>query len=287
MRREVDRAHQICDVVQNKEYDAAVVALASLLPERWRPGKVLSTIVGAAVTFCPFEVGLVVKIGQKIQKKRTSPNPSPFITPPLASLVASPAIDTTSGETQVFVSWLAFGAASYREQTRADGRLDSTVFPSGTSVYRGIRPGSTYQFFVQGFDNAGNPVFKNPASSYRFTLDIGDLGFTQNGWKTNSVSWNNYDNTLTFGTPPNLGDIRFPVQGFAMAIVAPTWRTGGSAQIWVDGAYVRNISLYSPDTKDGRIVFSTSWASSGTHEVLLRPVQGELELDAWLALRPA
>jgi len=61
----------------------------------------------------------------------------------------------------------------------------------------------------------------------------------------------------------------FSFTGKGVALVAPRSTTRGSAKVYVDGAYVRTISLYSSSAGGRRVMFSQVWAASGAHTVKL------------------
>ena len=144
-------------------------------------------------------------------------------------------------------------------------------------------PGSTFRFFVRGLD-AGGQAVTGWAKSRQFSLSVFDSSINSAGWTTRS-GYRAYRGTLAAtSSGSTAGDIRYEVNGFAMGIVAPKFPGGGAADVYVDGTRVSRISLNSPTSQAGHIVFSWTWPTNGRHEVRLDPIAGQIELDAGLNL---
>lgn len=75
--------------------------------------------------------------------------------------------------------------------------------------------------------------------------------------------------------------------GRAVAFVAPTSRTRGSAKVYLDGTYVTTISLYGP-AMTRQVVYARRFAALGTHTIKVRVVgtagHPRVDVDAFLCL---
>ena len=277
-------SNQICAAVQNKTLAVAVSALSALLPQRWQPSRTLKIITGAAVTSCPFWAKVAVKVGQAFVEKTKPPTIVPTVYPPAPALLSTNTMDLATGTATAFVGWFGLGIDRYQEQTRADGSFDPLVDISRAQpnyVYRPVRPGSTYQFFVRGYYGQNNAT--TWARSAAFKPVVVDDNLSTNGW-SNVSGKNAYGGTLSYTTT---GSVTYTVTGFAMAVVAPVYPGGGAADVSIDGAPVRPISFNSLITQPGRLVLSWYWPNGGRHTVMLTPTSGLLEIDAHLVLAQA
>jgi hypothetical protein len=55
--------------------------------------------------------------------------------------------------------------------------------------------------------------------------------------------------------------------GRSVAVVGPKGPTRGRANVYVDGRYVKTISLYSSSYRARQVIFVYNWSSSGAHRV--------------------
>ena len=81
----------------------------------------------------------------------------------------------------------------------------------------------------------------------------------------------------------------FRFSGRAVAVVAPRSRARGAAKVYVDGIYVRTVSLYRRTTTARSVVFARSWTTRGTHTIKLVLVgtagHPRFDIDAFAILR--
>jgi hypothetical protein len=120
----------------------------------------------------------------------------------------------------------------------------------------------------------------------RFTLRAYDT-VAGRGWTTETGK-DAYQGTLVSAYAANgPADLSYTADGWAVALVGPRYPGGGTADVYVDGNFVRTISFDSPTAEPGQIVFSYSWASPSRHSITLRPRSGPVALDAGLVLGPA
>ncbi len=69
---------------------------------------------------------------------------------------------------------------------------------------------------------------------------------------------------------------------------APKSAVRGQAEVWVDGVKETTVDLYSSTTLARRVVFSKSWAFSGSHTVEVRVLgtagRPRVDVDAFVVL---
>ncbi len=77
--------------------------------------------------------------------------------------------------------------------------------------------------------------------------------------------------------------------GRNVAWVAPKSSTRGKADVYVDGAYVQTVDLYSSSTLSRQVVFSQSWATSESHTLEVRVLgtsgRPRVDIDAFVVLQ--
>lgn len=276
---------QVCGVVQSATLASAVGALSKLLPPRWRPGRTLTALAGIAASTCPWWARPLMRIGNGLVERKAPARVDPTIFAPITSLMAARTMDVTSGSAYAFVSWFGLGVDRYQEQTFAGGSWDNPLNVSGpwSSVWRQVAPGVVYRFYIRGLDARGRAI-TSWAKSDQFRLNVFDSSWNRGGWVTRS-GYRAYRGTLLEARSGSTAEsLSYTVDGFAMAIAAPTFPRGGTADVYVDGTFARRISLQSRTNEVGRLVFSWRWPSSGRHYVRLDPVSGLINLDAGLVL---
>jgi hypothetical protein len=64
----------------------------------------------------------------------------------------------------------------------------------------------------------------------------------------------------------------FTFTGTKILWYGPVGRTRGQARIFIDGTYLRTISLYSTSFTARKVVFSKSWSSAGKHTIVIEVV---------------
>jgi len=83
--------------------------------------------------------------------------------------------------------------------------------------------------------------------------------------------------------------VSMTVTGSGFAWIAPKGKTSGSARVYIDGAWITDVSLYRSTTLSKTIVYSVRWATSGTHTikvvVLGTAGHSRVDLDAFIVTR--
>ena len=187
----------------------------------------------------------------------------------------------------------AYGTvAGYQAQWRVDGGdWSSTVsMGSGTrQLDRNMSAGHTYALRIRARDAAGNVGAW--ATSPTFAP-----GLTQN---TSSAlartgTWTAYRSSVMSGGSTLYARskgraVSLPFTGRAIALVAPTGPSRGTARIWIDGTLVTSINLHTSVLHARRIVYARSWTTSRSHtiRVVVAGTAGHprVDVDAFIVIR--
>jgi hypothetical protein len=77
--------------------------------------------------------------------------------------------------------------------------------------------------------------------------------------------------------------------GRGIAFVTATGPTRGRASVWIDGALAKSLGLHAKTLTPRRVVFTRTWAASGTHtiKVVVAGTDGHprVDLDAFVIIR--
>ena len=179
----------------------------------------------------------------------------------------------------VALSWSGTDATSgigrYQLMRQLDGGAWTNVplaTPTTRAVIQGLYPGHTYRFSVRAIDRAGNvgawaagPSFR--LNGYQETSSAVSYGGT---W-TRQYDATAYGRYVRYARAAG-ARARITFTARNVAWVAPRSASRGQARVYVDGAYVGTVSLYSSYGQPRRIVFTRSWASLSTHTVEVRVV---------------
>jgi hypothetical protein len=156
-----------------------------------------------------------------------------------------------------------------------------------------LEPGKTYRYKVRAQDNADNWGAWKAGPS--FTVDVRQEDHQA---VTYTGSWTLVPLSAASGGYIKyalaLGDkAKFTFAGRNVAWVSPKGPGRGIAEVWVDGTKAATVDLYAPTEKPRTMVFSKSWATSGTHNVEVRVLGTKnasatgkrVSVDAFVALR--
>ncbi len=147
--------------------------------------------------------------------------------------------------------------------------------------------GTAFQLRVRATDNENN--VSDWATSAVFTAADFQTGAKQLVY---SGTWRFVTTTTGSGTgyryaPYKGGAVSMKFSGRSIAWVAPTNKYSGWTKVYVDGKYVARINLYSAATTAGKIAFTKTWATVGTHTIKLvnDQVGHRSNLDAFVTLK--
>jgi hypothetical protein len=216
---------------------------------------------------------------------------APVAVAPSLAVLSPTSLGTTTAV--VRVGWAAptdagAGISSYALQQSTNGGAWTSVTGTGTSTNRSLAVGTTYEFRLRAVDRAGNvttaaaPAFR----PLRFQENSGSITY-RGTWIRSFVS--GATGSYTKYASRSTASASFRFTGRSIGLVMPKSRSRGSFRVYVDGAYVKTISLYSTTTKARQVVFSRTWAANGTHTVKVVPVgtagHPRVDLDAFVILR--
>jgi subtilisin len=179
--------------------------------------------------------------------------------------------------------------AGYEVQTNVDGGGWSAGVPYAATI-RSFSPvqsiGHAYQYRLRARDAVGNWSAWAFGSILRSSLVQNNSSAVRYAgtWKRLSYSYAS-GGSVSYATAAG-AYARTTFTGRSVAIVGPVGRTRGSAKIYVDGVYRGTISFRSSVAKSRKIMYTTSFSSSGTHTIQLRLVgNGRVDLDAFVVYR--
>jgi subtilisin family serine protease len=209
----------------------------------------------------------------------TAPRPRAVLgTTTLPAIVFwSPATDTSSG------------IAGYELQASVDRgpwTASTAMIGSVRTAWRTHAYGHLYQYRLRARDAAGNwsAWADGPTLSSLVVQDRSTAVAYSGTWRKALYSGASGGST-TYARAAN-ARARIVFSGRAVAIVAPTGPTRGSARLYIDGLYRGTISFRSSRGNSRVVVVSTTFPTLATHTVQLRLVgNGRVDLDAFVVLR--
>ena len=181
----------------------------------------------------------------------------------------------------------ASGIDSYRVRYRPASSSTWTWATTGTTnryVDPTLSIAVSYVFEIRARDRGGNEnVLTFPLKLVRSQETVSAITYTGT-WKPSSST--SASNGATKYATSAGASASFSFTGKGVAVVAPRSTTRGSAKVYVDGVYVKTISLYSTSAQSRRVVFTQAWATSGAHKVKLVVVgtsgHPRVDLDAFM-----
>jgi subtilase family protein len=218
---------------------------------------------------------------------------APTANPPAVSIISPATLGTTTAS--VRMAWPrptdgTSGVCDYLLQRSVNAGPWSAVAGTGstTSATQSLSVGTTYQFRVSTHDCAGNGATQ-PGSAFRpLRYQENSASITYRGsWtrRTLSGASGSYTKYATRST----ASATFRFTGRSVGLVMPKSRSRGSFRVYVDGTYIKRISLYSTTTRARQVVFSRTWAVNGAHSVKVVPVgtagHPRVDIDAFVILR--
>jgi hypothetical protein len=180
------------------------------------------------------------------------------------------------------------GVDHYQLALSTDGGSYSTLSSSLTSpsYARRLAPGHTYRARARAIDKAGNVGAWAYGSSFRLTAyQESSARISWSGsWHTASGTsyWGGHERYATAaGAKASL-----TFAGRNVAWVGSVGPTRGWARVYINGVYVKSISLYAASAASRRVLFTKSWSSSATRTITIR-VSGttghpRVDLDAFV-----
>lgn len=217
--------------------------------------------------------------------------------------IARTSIGTSSASTiPVTVSWStgldAGGVASYALERRAGTGAWTAVglpTPNARSITVAATPGVSYAYRVRATTTGGaigawitGPAFRAGSRQNGSSL----IRLRGTAW-LRTTSGSPYGGSLLYASlASRTATTTFTGRGIAW--VGVVGKARGWAEVWVDGRRVATVNLYARVTTARRIVWSTTFAASGTHTVMVKVLGRRssaatgtrVDLDAFLTLGP-
>jgi hypothetical protein len=175
---------------------------------------------------------------------------------------------------------------------------------SGVELYELQQSVNGGAFVDAGFDANGGFVdlVVSPANSYRFRARARDLAGSWTPWVSTTpfkaVEVDESSSSIAYtGSWRDVGSSKMTMaagatakltfSGRTIAWAAVRGPTKGKASVYVDGALVKTIDLYSPTVQNSFEAFRRTWATSGTHTILVKALgttgRPEVHID-WLLI---
>jgi subtilisin family serine protease len=160
----------------------------------------------------------------------------------------------------------ALGIDGYRVRYRKTGSTAwTTIVSSTTNTYvdKGLTVGTRFDIEVSARDHGGNSVVRATTlkpSRYQETTSLASYHGT---WKTSSSS--SYSGGTTRYSTNAGAYVTFGINAKSLALVMPKGPTRGYFKLYLDGHYVKSISLYSATSRSRQVVFARNWSSVTFH----------------------
>ena len=163
------------------------------------------------------------------------------------------------------------GIASYALRQSINGGSWATVTASTASLFvdRSLTFSTAYRYRVRAHDKAGNTgaYVDGPQVAPKLTEQNG-TGVTYGGTWTTQSSSNASGGSARYATKAGAW-VQFSFNGRACAVIAPRGSSRGSVKVYVDGAYVGNVSANRSSSQSKIVLFARNWGSTGSHTVKL------------------
>jgi subtilisin family serine protease len=182
----------------------------------------------------------------------------------------------------------ANGIDAYRVRYRRTGTSTwSTIVASTTKTYvdKTLTVGIRYDIEVSARDRGGNSAVTTTTLKPSRYQESTSLATYHGTWKTSSSS--SYSGGKTRYATAAGAYVSFGINAKSLALVMPKGPTRGYFRVYIDGSYVKSISLYSATTKTRLVVFARNWSSVGLHtiKVVVSGTNGHprVDIDAVIA----
>jgi subtilisin family serine protease len=189
------------------------------------------------------------------------------------------ALGSTLGSRNVMgrITWPAAtddlsGIGGYGVEVQVDGGAWTALTMTAGSVHsaeRLIAYGHTYAFRVRAKDGAGNwgPYSTGPTVQPYHHQENSTLAHYTGTWHTSrSSAWSG--GKTRYSRSKN-ASVTYAFTGRGFAVVVPKGSTRGSANLYVDGAFVATVDLFNASAKARALVATGIWSVSGAHTVKL------------------
>ena len=192
----------------------------------------------------------------------------------------------SSGLTPVKFAWSgadAGGVGHYVAAISKDGGAYATISSSLTSpgLTRNLAGGHTYRLRVRAVDNSGNWSGWKYGPAFRVSVyqETSTSIIRKGGWSLASSPYYWGHGARHSGIAGAKAKVTFT--GHSFAWVGAVGPTRGQAKIYVNGVYVKTVSLYAATTSYRRVLVSLSWstATSRTVKIVVVGTTGHSRVD--------
>ncbi len=220
---------------------------------------------------------------------------NPTARAPVATLMY--AVQVGASSVSMRVAWPAATdpsstIAGYELQMQINGGTWGYTVPTGPTVRELKRPvtisgADTYRFRVRAQDSAGHwSAWAMAAQPNRIRLvDDRSSSISYSGGWTRKTYTYAANKTLTASSLPG-SRATMTFTGRGIAVVAPRNAYRGSVDMYLDGKFVKTLTLRSTTSVTRQVVIARAWSTVGTHTIQLRVRSGNsyplVELDAFL-----
>ncbi len=218
------------------------------------------------------------------------------VTPPAITMAprVSGKVPSTLGSSSTLISWkgsdgAGSGIVSYDLQQQKDGGSWTTVTSTAaTSVTRALLFGHSYRYQVRARDRAGNVGAWSTGAAVVAELvqsTSSRVRYPAGTWHTQWVT--GASGGATRWSSSTGARARFTFTGRSIAWVTATSSTRGKVAIYVDGSYRATVNLGVSSARWKQVLFSTSWASRGSHTIELRSALAghRIDIDAFVVYK--
>jgi hypothetical protein len=192
------------------------------------------------------------------------------------------------------VNWAASDASGVSsielQQSKSGGAWSAVNVPSpAVSAVTLMRaPGYTYAYRMRATDAYGNKSawVRGPTVKLIARQEANASIAYKGTWTTASIS-SAYGGAVKYASS-STATATFTFSGRDVVWVAPRASNRGKAAVYIDGVYSQTVDLYSATSVARSIVFSRSWATSGSHTLQIRVKattgRPRVDVDAFVVL---
>jgi GH25 family lysozyme M1 (1,4-beta-N-acetylmuramidase) len=164
------------------------------------------------------------------------------------------------------------GIASFALQRSIDGGTSwSTAIGStlATSAWQAIPTGSHAVSRLRGTDKLGNMSgwLPGPAATVLMTNQVGRAVTYRGTWRTLTTS-SALGGTLAYASVAGTS-VSYAFSGSSVGWIATLGPNRGYAKVYVDGVYLKTVSLYSATYRYRRVVWTRNWTTTSTHTLTI------------------
>jgi hypothetical protein len=157
------------------------------------------------------------------------------------------------------------------QRQRNGGAWEVQALPTGTSVSleQSLAFGSSYRYRLKATDGAGNtsPWIAGPPFTVRRTQQSADSVTYQGAWSTGAHAGAS-GGSLAFSTVAD-ASATFTFTGHGLGWVTSRGPGYGSAAIYLNGAYVKTVSLHAASYQARQVMFTRNWSADAARTLTI------------------